>query len=55
MFYVWKEIRQKILNLIVLSSKPYISSVESQKGAITIPRCSIENQKGAITIDIAQR
>ena len=27
-----------------------ISSVESQKGAITIQRCSVENQKGAITI-----
>ena len=27
-----------------------ISSVESQKGAITIQRCSIENQKGTITI-----
>ena len=25
-----------------------ISSVESQKGAINIQRCSIENQKGAI-------
>ena len=29
-----------------------LSSVESQKGAITIQRCSVENQKGAITIDI---
>ena len=28
-----------------------ISSVESQKGAITIQRCSVENQKGAIAID----
>ena len=27
-----------------------ISSVESQKGAITIQICSIKNQKGAITI-----
>ena len=27
-----------------------ISSVASQKGAITIQRCSVENQKGAITI-----
>ena len=27
-----------------------ISSVESQKGAINIQRCSIENQKGAINI-----
>ena len=33
----------------------YISSVENQKGAITIHRCSIENQKGAIAIDIVQR
>ena len=27
----------------------YISSVESQKGAITTQRCSVENQEGAIT------
>ena len=27
-----------------------VSSVESQKGAITIQRCSVENQKGTITI-----
>ena len=27
-----------------------ISSVESQKGVITIQRCSIENQKGAIAV-----
>ena len=31
-----------------------MSSVESQKGAITIQRCYIENQKGAITIDFVQ-
>ena len=31
-----------------------ISSVESQKGAITIQRCSFENQKGALTIDFVQ-
>ena len=29
--------------------------VESQKGTITIQRCSIENQKGTITIDIVQQ
>ena len=29
----------------------YISSVESQKGAIADQRCSVENQKGAIAID----
>ena len=29
-----------------------ISSSESQKGIITIPRCSIESQKGAIAIDL---
>ena len=29
----------------------FISSIESQKSAITIQRCSNENQKGAITID----
>ena len=28
----------------------YISSVESQKGAINIQRCSTENQKGAIAV-----
>ena len=27
-----------------------LSSVESQKGAITIQRCSVENQKGAIAV-----
>ena len=32
-----------------------ISSDESQKGTITIQRCSIENQKDAIAIDIVQR
>ena len=31
-----------------------ILSVESQKGHITIQRCSFENQKGAIDIDIVQ-
>ena len=30
----------------------YISSVESQKGAIAVQMCSIEIQKGAITIDL---
>ena len=28
----------------------YNSSVESQKGVITIKRCSVENQKGAIAV-----
>ena len=28
----------------------HVLSVESQKGAITIPRCSIENQKGTIAM-----
>ena len=32
-----------------------ISSVESQKGAITIQRCSVENQKGVVATDIVQR
>ena len=32
----------------------YISSAESQKGAITIQRCSIENQKDAIAMDCVQ-
>ena len=32
-----------------------ISSIESDKGAITIQRCSVENQKGAITIDFVHR
>ena len=31
-----------------------ISSVESQKGPITIHRCSIENHKGTIAINIVQ-
>ena len=34
--------------------KPNISSVESQKGTITIQRCSVENQNGAVTIDFVQ-
>ena len=29
-----------------------VSSLESQKGALTIQRCSVKNQKGAIVIDI---
>ena len=29
-----------------------ISSVESQKGLITIQQCSIENQKGAVTVQV---
>ena len=38
------------------SLREYIfSSVESQKGAITIQICSIENQKGAIAIDFVQQ
>ena len=32
----------------------YISSVESQKGVITVQRCSVENQKGAITMILYQ-
>ena len=31
------------------------SSVESEKGVITIERCSVENLKGAITIAFVQR
>ena len=31
------------------------SSVESQKGTITIQGCSVEKQKGAIAIDFVQR
>ena len=31
-----------------------IMSIESQKGAITIQRCSIENQKGAFAINFVQ-
>ena len=30
-------------------------SVESQKGAITIQRCSVQNQKGTIAIDFVQQ
>ena len=33
----------------------YISSAESQKGAIADQRCSVENQKGAIAIDFVQQ
>ena len=56
--------KQKMLGeifIIFLKSKTiiimqmYISSVENQKGTITIQRYSIENQKGAITIDFLQR
>ena len=32
-----------------------VSSGESQKGAITIQRCSVETQKGAIAIDFVHR
>ena len=32
-----------------------ISSVEGQKGAIDIQRCSVENKKGAIAIYIVQQ
>ena len=35
-----------------LMVETFTSSVESQKGAITIQRCSVENQKGALAIDI---
>ena len=35
--------------------KQVVSSVEIQKGAITIQRCSSENQKGAFAIDFIQR
>ena len=41
------------MSLIAFDS--WISSVDCQKGAITIQRCSIENQKGAIAIDIVQQ
>ena len=35
--------------------KELISSFESQKGTITIQRCSVENQKGDIATDLVQR
>ena len=41
--------------LIPRATEAFISSVESQKGAIADQRCSIENQKGAIAIDFVQR
>ena len=44
--------QQKISILFVKFA--LISSLESQKGAITIHRWSVENQKGAIVIDIVQ-
>ena len=31
------------------------SSVESQKGIISVQRCSTENQKGGIAIDFVQQ
>ena len=37
------------LNSEIHDSK-HISSVESQKGAVTVQRCSIENQKGTIAV-----
>ena len=37
-----------------LMIETFTSSVESQKGAITIQRGSFENQKGVIAIDIVQ-
>ena len=36
-------------------SHTFKSSVESQKAAITIQRCSVENQKGTIAVDFVQR
>ena len=39
----WKPMRKDIL-------PPEILSVESQKGANTIQRCSVESQKGTINI-----
>ena len=37
----------KIIDMIDSLTANYTSSVESQKGLITIQRCYIENQKGA--------
>ena len=44
----------KYINLYKEWRNIHISSVESQKGAIPIQRCSVENQKGAIAIDTVQ-
>ena len=38
----------------VMDEQVLKSSVESQKGAISIQRCSAENQKGAMEIDFVQ-
>ena len=51
--YVYSTILQTIktyLESLLLSN----THIESQKGTITIQRCSFENQKGIIAIDIGQ-
>ena len=49
MFYVvvYNFLSQEYMQMIPHN---HISSVESQKGAINIQRCSVENQKGAIAV-----
>ena len=42
-----------LLQIMAYPKDQNILSVESQKGSITIQRCSVENQKGAIAIDIS--
>ena len=49
-FADWNECWSKSKNM----HERHMSSVESQKGAIAIKKCSIENQKGVITIDFVQ-
>ena len=36
--------------IITLALRMHISSVEIQKGAFNIQRCSVENQKGAVAV-----
>ena len=49
--FMWPLKKAKCLNV---SESAEISSVESQKGIITIHKCSVEHQKGALTIEIVQ-
>ena len=44
----WRRVHARAIQACMYDM--HISSVDSQKGAITIQRCSTENQKGAITI-----
>ena len=47
-FYVHIEVLR--IHVILKKMYMYVSSVESQKGAINIQRCSVENRKGTIVV-----